>query len=97
MFDFIEPNPTMKLDGGIDTYSLEHKRYITDEPPYGRKVIYLNDNGYDIDREIANEFMEEGQVLTVNEIYVGRSISKVEFVEFPNLLFNTVMFADLDD
>lgn len=95
-YTFIEPNPTMRVDGGIDTYSFEGKRYITDVPPLGRKVVYLNDNGYEFDREYANQYFSKGQVLTVKEIYVGRSSSKVEFAEVPDKTFNTVMFADLD-
>jgi hypothetical protein len=96
-YNFSESKPTMKLDGGIDTYSFPFKRYKTDVPPLGRKVVYLNDNGYDTQREHANQYFKEGQVLTVNEIYVGRSSSGVEFVEVPNKRFNTVMFADLDE
>lgn len=36
-------------------------------------------------------------MLTVKEIYVGRSISEVEFLELPNKRFNTAMFADLTE
>ncbi|MGE7726954.1 hypothetical protein [Bacillus cereus] len=82
----------MSLAGGIDEYSFGD-RY--DGPlPAGRKVYFLNKNGYDSEREHAATFFEEGQVLTVKEIYVGRSNSKVEFVEHPLKKFNTVMFAD---
>lgn len=58
-YDFIEPKPTMKLDGRIDEYSFD-SRYLTDEPPYGRKVVYLNENGYDVQRENANEYFKGG-------------------------------------
>lgn len=82
----------MSLAGGIDEYSFGD-RY--DGPlPAGRKVYFLNKNGYDSEREYAATFFEEGQVLTVQEIYVGRSNSKVSFVECPDKTFNTVMFAD---
>lgn len=86
----------MKLDGGIDTYQLFGSRYKTEEPPLGRKVVYLNDNGYEIQRKTANEYFYENQLLTVKEIYVGRSSSTVEFLELPNKQFNTVMFADVE-
>jgi len=94
----------MKLDGGIKDYcSLsdiqnqeQFGRYKTDDSPFGRKVIYLDYNGRDWDREFANKYLTKGQVLTVNEIYVGRSYSDVEFVEFPGVMFNTVMFADVE-
>lgn len=85
---------TMSLIGGIDTYSL-FKRYKSDISPEGRKVVFLNDNGYDMERQYANQFFTDGDVLTVKEIYVGRSSSEVEFIEFPNKRFNTVMFADV--
>lgn len=86
---------TMSLIGGIDTYSMSLKRYKSDTSPEGRKVVFLNDNGYDSEREYANSLFKEGEILTIKEIYVGRSSSKVEFKEYPNKHFNTVMFADI--
>lgn len=85
----------MKLDGGINEYSFPIRRYLTEESPYGRKVRYLQANGWDNDKEFVNKHLQKGQILTAKEIYVGRSSSKVEFVEFPNLMFNTVMFEDV--
>jgi len=85
---------TMSLRGGIDTYSGNFERYKSNESPEGRRVAFLNDNGYDIDRELANEYFKEGDILTIKEIYVGRSSSDVEFKEFPNKRFNTAMFKD---
>ena len=87
---------TMRLDGGLDTYAMFGTRYKSDQSPEGRKVKYLNKNGYDIEREIASRHFNEGDILTVKEIYVGRSSSEVEFVGFPNLKFNTVMFEDVE-
>lgn len=87
---------TMSLAGGIDTYSL-FKRYKSDVSPEGRKVMFLNDNGYDSQREYANNFFTDGDILTVKEIYVGRSSSEVQFIEFPSKRFNTVMFADVSE
>ena len=49
---------TMSLIGGIDTYSL-FKRYKSDILPEGRKVIFLNDNGYDMERQYANQFFTD--------------------------------------
>ena len=86
----------MKLDGGIDMYNLFGTRYRDEEAPYGRKVKYLNKNGADYQREQANLHFQEGQTLTVKEIYVGSWSSEVEFVEYPFLKFNTVMFEDLE-
>lgn len=91
----------MKLDGGIKMYCYGgdkiFDRYNNKNPPKGRKVIFLNDNGYDYEREYANTLFPKGQILTVNEIYVGRSNSEVEFEEFPGEKFNTVMFADMKE
>lgn len=89
----------MNLDGGINTYICcgdeMFGRYKSGISPKGRKVIFLNDNGYDSEREYANLFFKENQILTVKEIYVGRSSSEVEFEEIPNKRFNTVMFQDI--
>ena len=84
----------MDLTGGIDTYAF-NKRYKSNESPRGRKVVFLNYNGYDSDLEYARNFFSEGAELTIKEIYVGRSGSTVEFAEYPDKQFNTVMFADL--
>ena len=45
--------------------------------------------------KLANKCFKEGDILTVKEIYVGRSNSDVEFKEFLNKRFNTVMFKDV--
>lgn len=88
-------NKTMSLTGGIDMYS-SARRYKSDVSPKGRKVIFLDDNGYDIEREYARKYFSKGEVLTVEEIYVGRSHSDVELEGYPNERFNTVMFADVE-
>lgn len=92
----------MSLKGGIDMYahlsnlSNSFKRYKSITPATGRKVYFLNDNGYDSERETANKYFKEGQILTIKEIYVGRSSSTVEFEELPDKNFNTVMFEDVE-
>ena len=99
-FDFPK---TMSLDGGINQYIAlnrlndnSQERYGKDISPKGRKVVFLNRNGYESERQRAAELFKEGEVLTVHEIYVGRSRSTVEFEEYPNMTFNTVMFADCE-
>ena len=84
------------IDGGLNVYYAETNRHNDEEPLEGRKVKYLNKNGYDHDRERANKFFKEGEILTVKEIYVDSWSSTVEFEEFPGKVFNTVMFTDLD-
>ncbi|MFD2658561.1 hypothetical protein [Gracilibacillus thailandensis] len=95
MINFIDPKPTMSLRGGVDMYSLNFDRYGSETPPTGRKVRFLNENGYEFDKEHARKHINEGDILTVKEIYVGRSSSEVEFEEIPNQKFNTVMFEDI--
>lgn len=102
LLNFIEPEPTMSLKGGIKTYTNFQKngqffneRYLSDSSPKGRKIIFLNENGHGIEREIARQFFKEDQILTIKEIYVGRSSSTVEFLELPGKKFNTVMFKDM--
>lgn len=87
---------SMSLVGGLDMYAPFGTRYMSENPPEGRKVYFLNRNGYDIELERARKIFKEDQVLTVKEIYVGRNSSDVEFEEFPNQKFNTVMFADVE-
>ena len=87
---------TMSLIGGIDTYAF-NKRFKSDVSPAGRSVFFLSENGRGIELEHAKTILAEHQILTVKEIYVGRSSSTVEFEEFPGRKFNTVMFVDLDD
>jgi hypothetical protein len=88
-------NP-MSLTGGLDMYNFPG-RYKSSVPPEGRKVVFLDDNGYDIQREYARQFFAKGDVLTVKEIYVGGGSSTVEFIEFPGKKFNTVMFAEVEE
>ncbi|AMO25997.1 hypothetical protein Blue_174 [Bacillus phage Deep Blue] len=93
----------MDLTGGLNMYTFfvageglyKQTRYGSDESPHGRKVKYLNRGGWDGDRAHANRHFEEGAILTVKEIYVGRSSSEVEFVEHLGKKFNTVMFEDI--
>ncbi len=90
----------MDLTGGLNMYAMVGdefmSRHNSDESPEGRKVKFLNDGGWDGEAESANGYFDEGEVLTVKEIYVGRSSSTVEFVEFLNKEFNTVMFEDVE-
>lgn len=85
----------MNLTGGIDMYNWEG-RYLSGKAPYGRKVVYLGTGGWDKDVEFANQYFTVGQVLTVDEIYVGRSSSRVSFIETEGKQFNTVMFQDVE-
>lgn len=91
---------SMSIKGGLKEFFRMNdgeERYLSKESPYGRKVEFLNRNGYEKQREDAQKYFHTGQILTVQEIYVGSSSSEVEFVEFPGKRFNTVMFADFHE
>ena len=85
-----------RVGGMNDEYSWNFERFESDVPPRGRKVRFLNDNGYDSELEHARKFFKENQILIVEEIYVGRSSSKVKFENYEGF-FNTVMFEDVEE
>jgi hypothetical protein len=88
---------SMSLKGGIETYTKDGRRYLNNELPEGRKVFYNDTNGMDYDQKRARDYFKKGDELTIKEIYVGKSSSKVEFIEFPDIKFNTVMFSDVEE
>jgi len=85
---------TMSIKDGYDMYMLHHNYKDRLKTPEGRIVEYTGKNGYDIQHKHTP--FKIGTQLTVHEIYVGRSSSTVEFKEFPNMEFNTVMFKDVN-
>jgi hypothetical protein len=92
-------NETMDIIGGIDLYH-RGKRYGNGTLftlPFGRNVRFLDKNGLDSDLKQAHDWrMKKNDIFTVREIYVGGWNSEVEFVEIPDIRFNTVMFEDID-
>lgn len=62
----------------------------------GTKVRYLDENGYDGDREYARKFMQKDQTFTVEYVNVGNWSSLVAFRELPGKEFNTAMFEEVD-
>jgi hypothetical protein len=87
----------MSIIGGIETYTKNERRYLTNELPEGRVVLFHDRGGYDYELEDARKLFKKGEELTIKEIYVGRSSSTVEFIEHPGLKFNTVMFSDVEE
>ena len=85
---------SMSLEGGVDEYRIGTNRYGKGDCR-GRKVIFKGEGGYASELERAMNTFEVGQVLTVREIYVGRSSSVVEF-EGIDGRWNTVMFDDVE-
>lgn len=63
----------------------------------GEKVIFLDENGYDTQREYAKKRgLVKEETYTVNNTRIGRFDSTVNLVEFPDDWFNTVMFDNLN-
>lgn len=60
----------------------------------GTKVIYTGKNGYEADREKANQYLEVGKEYTVMSVDIGSSMSYVQLEECPEKCFNTVMFDE---
>jgi hypothetical protein len=61
----------------------------------GTKVFFLGINGHTEELKQAKEKFQDGQVLTVKEMNVGHSSSRVSFEEVDGW-YNTVMFENCD-
>ncbi len=61
----------------------------------GTSIRYLGVNGYDSDREYANKYLSVDSIYTVKRTEVGNWSSSVELLEFPDKLFNTVLFSEV--
>ena len=97
VFPDVSFDPVMSIVGGVCMYAIPGKRFNSNVPPKGRKVVFAHDeNGLKYDQEKAKRHFKKGDVLTVKEIYVYSSSSDVEFAECPGVLFNTVLFADAE-
>jgi hypothetical protein len=84
---------TMSIDVGILIFHVSTKRLNVSPPPKGRKVMYIGKNGHKFQHEKSP--FKKGDILTIKEIYVDKYFSTVEFIEFSNKRFNTVMFDDI--
>jgi hypothetical protein len=91
---------SMDITGGLIMYMQKGvspgSRYRDGEPPLGRKAVFLNKGGRDLERRAASRLFQKGQRLIVTEIYVDTNRSEVEFIEYPNRRFNTAMFQDVE-
>jgi hypothetical protein len=61
----------------------------------GERVRFLNEHGYDIQRRRAAVVFDEGQLLTVDTVNIGRSSSTYTFYGFVGG-YNTVMFEKVN-
>jgi len=86
-------NIPMNISDGLIVMSFVNSNSTRTHIPKNRQVRYTGTNGYPIEHE--NLPFVIGDILTIEEIYVEAYSSKVEFQEFPELKFNTVMFEDV--
>lgn len=78
--NFIEPPETMDINS-----------------KHGDKIIYLfPENGSPYDHEICSELLKYKMVYTVDEMSVGRCMSRVKLIEFGDKWFNSVMFDNYE-
>ncbi len=63
----------------------------------GDKVVFLDENGHDWQREEARKLMKKYRVYTVDHTDVGGFHTDVYLKEFPDEFFNAVMFDDYDE
>lgn len=63
----------------------------------GTRIIFSNPNyGMPYDSELAAKFLETGKTYTVDRTEVYSSFTKVFLIEVPDVPFNSVLFADVD-
>ena len=65
----------------------------------GTKVIVTEDsikNGYDLVEEHARKFLKVGKTYTIESTDVGGWNTDVYLKEFPDEVFNSVSFEDID-
>lgn len=61
----------------------------------GDQVRFINKNGLQSDLEKAQEYLQPGEIYTVDRVYIGNWSSKVYLMEVPGVSFNTVCFEDV--
>jgi hypothetical protein len=59
------------------------------------KVIFLNDYGWDEDREQANQYLKKGEIYTVLHAEQSADYTAYFLIEFPYIGFNSVMFEPI--
>ena len=61
----------------------------------GDQVVFLGENGYELELTQAHKFLKTGKVYTVLRTEVYEWHSYVWLQEIPQVPFNTVQFEDL--
>ena len=66
--------------------------------PPGTKIVYNNpEAGYDHDQQQCSKLLQIGNIYTVAGISVYSYASDLYLKEFPGIIFNTVMFDNIED
>jgi len=65
--------------------------------PPGRKVRFMNANGHDGEKEEACLYLQEGAVYTLLKADIYRYRTEIYLEEFPEIPFNSVMFANVKE
>ena len=60
----------------------------------GTKVIFSGENGYEFEQANARMIFTIGQEVTLKAIDVSDWSTSVQFEEYPNKWYNSVMFKD---
>jgi hypothetical protein len=64
----------------------------------GKKIRYsFPDNGYQHDKDRANDCLEIGHVYTVSDYNIGNWSSSIKLEESAVWWFNSVMFSDVEE
>jgi len=80
-----------------ETDTVEVKPTMNIYAESGSKVFFANLNyGYLADRQYAAKELVYGEMYTVKYVDIGESSSEVCLAEKPDMLFNTVLFADVE-
>lgn len=64
--------------------------------PEGTRVKFMNENGYDRERERAARILSIEDTYTIDWIEIGGWRTEIYLKEFPNESFNSVMFKEAE-
>lgn len=62
--------------------------------PVGSILVYTSNGGYDLERAEANKFLTVGKAYTMSSATIHNWKTDIMLEEFPNKIFNSVMFIN---
>jgi len=66
------------------------------ESEHGTEVRYVGEGGWDGDKEKADTHLTAGEIYTVDYTEVHSWSTRVYLLEVPNVYFNSVLFAKVE-